>query len=159
MDHLDYQILGLLRKNGRETASTISKEIHLSVSAVLDRIKKLEECGVIEQYTIIIGDKAMGQNVMAHMEVSLEHPKYQEKFIQEICANPNVVSCCCVTGEFDFALQLTCRDSEELEAVYRRIKEIPGVWNTRTRYVLREVKNTYSALLPQVKWDIEREEE
>ncbi len=149
MDHLDYQILRLLRENGRETASNIGKEIHLSVSAVLDRIKKLEDGGVIKQYTIITGDKAMGQNVAAGMDVSLEHPKYHEGFIKEICRDDNVISCCCVTGDFDFSLRLCCRSPEELEEVYRRIKSIPGVWNTRTRCILREVKNTYSALLPQ----------
>ena len=52
MDKLDYKILNILKENGRETASDISKAIHLSVSAVLDRIKKMEESGIIKGYTV-----------------------------------------------------------------------------------------------------------
>ena len=53
MDKLDYKILNILKENGRETASDISKAIHLSVSAVLDRIKKMEESGIIKGYTAV----------------------------------------------------------------------------------------------------------
>ena len=54
MDAIDYKILKILQKNARETASNISKEIHLSVSAVIERIRKMEETGVIKEYTIIV---------------------------------------------------------------------------------------------------------
>ena len=56
MDKLDYRILNILKENGRETASDISKAIHLSVSAVLDRIKKMEEAGIIKGYKMCIRD-------------------------------------------------------------------------------------------------------
>ena len=58
MDKLDYKILNILKENGRETASDISKAIHLSVSAVLDRIKKMEESGIIKGYTVRVDAKA-----------------------------------------------------------------------------------------------------
>ena len=54
MDKIDYKILNMLKKNGRETASDISKSIHLSVSAVLERIKKMEEAGIIQGYTVMV---------------------------------------------------------------------------------------------------------
>ena len=54
MDKIDYKILKILKNNGRETASDIGKAIHLSVSAVLDRIKKLEEAGIIQGYTVMV---------------------------------------------------------------------------------------------------------
>ena len=57
MDAIDYKILKILQKNARETASNISKEIHLSVSAVIERIRKMEETGVIKEYTIIVDEK------------------------------------------------------------------------------------------------------
>ena len=65
MDKLDYKILNILKENGRETASDISKAIHLSVSAVLDRIKKMEESGIIKGYTVRVDAKALGNDVTA----------------------------------------------------------------------------------------------
>lgn len=76
MDAIDYKILKILQKNARETASNISKEIHLSVSAVIERIRKMEETGVIKEYTIIVDEKKTGNEMTALMEVSLEHPKF-----------------------------------------------------------------------------------
>ena len=72
MDNIDYKILRILQKNARETASNISKSIHLSVSAVIERIRKMEDTGVIKNYTIIVDDKLTGNHMTALMEVSLD---------------------------------------------------------------------------------------
>ena len=87
MDAIDYKILKILQKNARETASNISKEIHLSVSAVIERIRKMEETGVIKEYTIIVDEKKTGNEMTALMEVSLEHPKFFDSF-----ADPHFLS-------------------------------------------------------------------
>ena len=84
MDKLDYKILNILKENGRETASDISKAIHLSVSAVLDRIKKMEESGIIKGYTVRVDAKALGNDVTALMEISLEHPRFHDSFTEVI---------------------------------------------------------------------------
>ena len=60
MDYLDQQILMKLKENARQSASDISKEIHLSVSTVIDRIRKMESSGVIESYTVITDEKKTG---------------------------------------------------------------------------------------------------
>ena len=60
MDNIDVIILKFLQENGRETASNISKQIHLSVSAVLDRIHKLEEAGVVKKYTVLLDSRKLG---------------------------------------------------------------------------------------------------
>lgn len=149
MDRLDYRILSILRKNARETASNISKEVHLSVSAVLERIRKLEENGVISEYTIILNEKAMKLDVTALMEVSLEHPKFYDFFTEAAAKNPHVVECYYLTGDFDFILKICCASSEQLESIHREIKSLDGVSATRTHFVLKTVKNTYSALPEQ----------
>ena len=74
MDYLDQQILMKLKENARQSASDISKEIHLSVSTVIDRIRKMESSGVIESYTVITDEKKTGNDVTALMEISIEHP-------------------------------------------------------------------------------------
>ena len=134
MDNIDLVILKILQDNGRETASSISKRIHLSVSAVLDRIHK---------YTVLLDSRKLGYDVLAVMEVRLEHPRFYDSFVEAVQSNPNIVDCYYLTGDFDFNLKICCKSSEELEDLHRFVKEIPGVSGTITHYVLKEVKNIY----------------
>ena len=136
MDNIDLVILKILQDNGRETASSISKRIHLSVSAVLDRIHKLEENGVVKKYTVLLDSRKLGYDVLAVMEVRLEHPRFYDSFVEAVQSNSNIVDCYYLTGDFDFNLKICCRSSEELE-------DITGVSGTITHYVLKEVKNIY----------------
>ena len=89
MDNIDLVILKILQDNGRETASSISKRIHLSVSAVLDRIHKLEENGVVKKYTVLLDSRKLGYDVLAVMEVRLEHPRFYDSFVEAVQSNPN----------------------------------------------------------------------
>ena len=146
MDGIDYKILKILQKNARETASNISKEIHLSVSAVIERIRKMEETGIIKEYTIIVDEKKTGNGMTALMEVSLEHPKYFESFAEQIQGLDYIVSCYYQTGDFDLMLKISCHSSDELEEIHRQVRSIPGVSATRTHVVLKNVKNIYSAI-------------
>lgn len=145
MDKLDYQILSELRKNARQTASDISKTIHLSVSTVIERIRKMEKSGLIQSYTVITNDHQFGNDITVLMEVSMEHPRFNDDFILRINDHPNVVACYYLTGEFDFMLKICCRSSEHLEQIHNDIKDCPGVRLTRTHYVLRTVKNIFSS--------------
>ena len=72
MDNIDLKILNCLKKNAREKASAIGDEINLSVSAVTERIKRMENSGLIRQYTLIIDQKKIGNDVSAIMEVAME---------------------------------------------------------------------------------------
>ena len=146
MDILDYKILSLLKTNAWEKASAISREIHLSVSSVIERIHKLETSGIIQSYTIITDEAAIGNDLTALMEISLEHPRFTENFVQYIKSNPNIVSCYYLTGEFDYMLKICCHSSKELEEIHREIKQQEGIRMTRTHYVLRTEKNIYTSL-------------
>lgn len=149
MDYLDYQILCKLKENARQTASDISKEIHLSVSTVIDRIRKMESSGTIQSYTVITNDHKIGNDVTALMEISLEHPRFNEAFIEQVKQNPSIISCYYLTGEFDYLLKIACKSSDHLEQIHHWIKDQKGVRQTRTHYVLRTEKNIYSSL-PEV---------
>lgn len=146
MDKLDLEIINELKKNARQTASEISKSIHLSVSTVIERIRKMEKSGVIQSYTVITSDNRLGNDITVLMEVSMEHPRFNEEFINCINDNTNVIACYYLTGEFDFMLKICCHSSEHLEQIHNVIKDCPGVRLTRTHYVLRTVKNIYSSL-------------
>jgi Lrp/AsnC family leucine-responsive transcriptional regulator len=143
MDKLDFEILECLRHNSREKASAISRKINLSVSAVLERIHKMESQGVIRGYTVVTNKKMLGMGMLAVMEVSLEHPKYYDSFTGLINSMPEIVSCYYMTGDFDFILKIYAHDSDDLERIHKRIKSIHGVSSTRTYITLKTVKEEF----------------
>ncbi len=140
MDRTDLKILQCLKKNARQKASAISEEINLSVSAVTERIKRMEQSGVIRSYTVILDQKQLGNDVTALMEVSLEHPRYFDEFAKMIEETPNIVSCYYMTGDFDFMLKILTNSSDNLELIHRKIKSMDGVQGTKTHFVLKSVK-------------------
>lgn len=146
LDKIDYKILSILQENARESASSISKKIRLSVSAVIERIHKLEESHVIGKYTIIVDEKKTGNMMTALMEVALENPKYYDSFAESITGMDSIVSCYYQTGEFDLLLKIVCESSDELDEVHRAVMSLEGVSETRTHVVLKVVKNIYSAI-------------
>lgn len=146
MDYIDYKILSALKENARMKASEISRDIHLSVSSVIDRIRKLETSGIIQAYTIVTNEPLVGNDVTALMEISLEHPRYTDNFVQYIQSDSHIVSCYYLTGEFDYMIKICCHSSKELEEIHRNIKQQEGVRLTKTHYVLRTEKNIYSSL-------------
>ncbi len=136
MDILDYRILECLKENAREKSSVIGAKINLSTSAVIERIKKLEAAGVIAQYTAIIDQAALGRELWAFISVSLEHPKYNEEFINQINRNDSIVECHYIAGDFDFILKVVTKTGKNLEEILNFVKSIGGVSLTRTSVVL-----------------------
>src|SRR5690348_2385374 len=101
MDSLDVKILKLLQNNARVTASEISSKINLSIPAVSDRLKKLDASGVIEKYTVIINAKKLNRNLTVIMFVSLESPKYTNKFLEAVQREEEILECHYLAGDYD----------------------------------------------------------
>ena len=114
MDSMDRSILKCLSENSRRSATDISQAVHLSVAAVIERIRKMERKGIIQQYTIVADQHKLGNDVTALMEVSLEHPKYYEEFTKVMADNESIVACDYLTGDYDFMLKIQTQSSETL---------------------------------------------
>ncbi len=146
MDNIDLKILNCLKKNAREKASAIGDEINLSVSAVTERIKRMENSGLIRQYTLIIDQKKIGNDVSAIMEVAMEHPRLGDAFLEMIDNIPNVISCFCVTGDFDYILHIVTDSTDGLDDIYGKIRSFDGVANTKTHIILKKIKNEHTVI-------------
>jgi Lrp/AsnC family leucine-responsive transcriptional regulator len=146
VDRIDIDILSCLKENARMSISTIAERINMSVSAVGERIKKLENAGIIKQYTVILDAKRIGKELFAFISVSLEHPKYNELFIESIKNNTQITECHYVTGDFDFLLKVVTKSTDTLSNILNIIKSIRGVSLTRTLVVLSTPKNELSYL-------------
>ena len=149
MDAIDYRILSCLKENSRENATNIGAKINLSTSAVIERIKKMETSGLIEQYTTIINQSKLGRELMAFITVRLEHPKHYENFVEVVNNHSSIAECYYIAGDFDFILKVVTKSGKNLEEILNNVKSIEGVSMTRTTVVLSENKREVS-LLPDI---------
>lgn len=147
MDEIDLRILTCLKENARAKASAIAEEINLSVTAVIERIRKLEASGAIMRYTTVIDSRKLGKDLTAFISVSLENPKYNEGFIERMNDFGDILECHYITGDYDFLLKVVTGGSRELEQVLNYIKSAPGVSITRTLVVLSTSKSEISVSL------------
>lgn len=147
MDKIDVKILDCLRKNARENASVIGEKINMSVSAVIERIRKLENSGIIKGYTIVLDQERVGKDVTATIYVGLEHPKYNEGFINFVHRNNYIVECHYITGDFDFLLKVIADSTTSFGRILSDIKSIPGISLTKTNIVLSTVKNDSTVIV------------
>ena len=150
MDHIDVGIIRCLTQDARMNASQISQQVNLSLSAVLERIKKLEASGLIRGYTAVIDERMAGYDIHALISVRLEHPKFNKSFCDQMRSHSAVMECFYITGDFDYMARVCVSSTEELTHVLNHIKEIPGVSLTRTYVVLESIKQG-TAVFPQIK--------
>ena len=140
MDKTDIGIIRCLTEDARMNASQIGAKVNLSVSAVIERMKKLEASGLIHGYRAVIDERLAGYDINALISVRLEHPKYNQSFCQQMCDHSAVMECFYITGDFDYMARVCVGSTEELTKVLNDIKQLPGVSLTRTYVVLESVK-------------------
>ena len=148
MDALDMIILARLSRDGRCRASALSQEVKLSVSAVIERIRKLEESGVIQGYAAVLDQKRLGNDIAAWMEVCLENPRHYDAFAARVLADPRILTCHYLTGGCDFILHVAVQGAGALEALHRDISGIAGVSSAKTLFELKAVKNGFLERTP-----------
>lgn len=141
MDITDSKILECLKKNGRETASEISKKVNLSIPAVSERIRKLEDSGVIERYLVKLSRSKLGYRLLAVIFVNIDETDNVSSFRNAIVKFPEVIECHHMAGEYDYMLKVLLADTDELEDfLSSKLKAIRGVQKSNTLIVLSTLK-------------------
>jgi Lrp/AsnC family leucine-responsive transcriptional regulator len=139
LDHVDRRILELLRRDGRRAHSAIAKEVGLSGAAVHDRVKKLEQRGVIAGYSAILDPDKLGREHVAFCMVTLsEGDEFaaDEPIVARICEEPDVLEFHRIAGQDCYLIKIRSATNKDIEALLRRIRSIRGVARTRTTIVL-----------------------
>ncbi len=144
LDSIDVKILEVLQKNARVSISELSKQVNLSLSAVSERLKKLEASSIIEQYTTIINPSSMEKELSVLMLVSLENTSEVNDVLEFVKGVDDILECHHITGEYDYALKITTKNTETLEQLMRSIKSLKGVRHCQTNVILSSSKNRYS---------------
>ncbi|MBC9785672.1 Lrp/AsnC family transcriptional regulator [Heliobacterium chlorum] len=146
-DAVDCRILQHLQRNGRVTQTELASLVGLSSPAVAERIKKLEEKGVIRGFQARLNPQALDLGLTAFVSLRLDHPSSYQAFIEQVESCPYIMECHRVTGEDGFFLKIRVKDTLELENVLTTyILTIPGVSHTRTSIALATPKE--ESILP-----------
>ncbi|MCG8364946.1 MAG: Lrp/AsnC family transcriptional regulator [Pseudanabaenales cyanobacterium] len=142
-DTLDLKIIQRLMRQARMTWSDLANSLGLSAPAAADRVRRLEERGVIQGYAALINPDSLGYNLTAFISVTLERPEHRAAFLQQVEALGEIQECHHVTGEDDYLLKVRCRGAQDLERLISDdLKSLPGILKTRTAIALSTVKET-----------------
>lgn len=143
IDGVDRTILMMLQANGRVSNAEIARQVEMAPSAVLERIRKLEERGVIKAYAAQLDPQALGQGLLAYVLVRTECGSWQAETAAKIAAIPEVQEVHHIAGEDCFLVKVRTRDTAALGSLLRdRVSAIECVRSTRTTIVLDTVKET-----------------
>jgi Lrp/AsnC family leucine-responsive transcriptional regulator len=139
LDRIDRQILKLLREDGRISHAAIAKEVGLSGPAVHERVRKLEQAGVIAGYCAILDPQILERAHVAFIRVNLADGTEfvaDEPIVARICDEPDVLEFHRIAGEDCYLIKARTATNKDLEQLLRRIRSLRGVAKTRTTVVL-----------------------
>jgi Lrp/AsnC family leucine-responsive transcriptional regulator len=144
IDKIDARILRVLQRDGRISNLKLAEEVHLSPTAVLERVKRLTRDDYILGYEARLNPVKLGAGMMVFVEVLLDrtNPDVMNTFKAAVQARPEILECHLVAGGFDYLIKTRVADmSAYREMIASVIWALPGVRETRTYAVMEEVKN------------------
>ena len=144
LDSIDLKILEALQEDARQTYTTIGKRLGIAHSTVYDRVKKMEDYGIIKKYTALIDcEKAGAKNVLAVMTIYTD-PKESEKVAEKLCQCPQVLEVyTSLSEELQIIAKVIAESQESLhEFIANLIAPLPGVLRVRTSIVTKKFKET-----------------
>ena len=143
MDSMDMKVVGRLQSAGRESWTQLAELVGVTGPAAAERVRRLEERGIIRGYTAVLDPEAVGVRLTAFVAVTLRRPKHRRAFLKRVAALPEVQECHHVAGDDDYLLKVRCSGTGHLDRVLSdELKGVPGVLRTRTTIVLGTVKET-----------------
>jgi Lrp/AsnC family transcriptional regulator, leucine-responsive regulatory protein len=147
LDAIDRRILTALQAQGRATYDDIAAGVGLSASAVLRRVRRLEEAGVITGYAALLAPDRVGLGLTAYINVRLakasEGKSPMEAFAAAVQAWPEVVECAALTGDMDYLLRVLVRDMAHYSRfIMDNLLKHPAVQDCKTSFMMRRLKGT-----------------
>ncbi len=140
LDDIDRQILDLLQRDARMTNAAIAAEVGLTAPSVFERVRKLEQRGVIQGYTINIDPAALGKPMTAFIRLTAAFDDRYDAGIKWISEDPDVLECYNVAGEDCLVLKIKCGSPSDLESLLGRIRSRLTVQRSVTMIALRALK-------------------
>lgn len=149
IDSVDLVLLSMVQRNGRVSQHDLARAVGLSAPAVAERLRKLEERGVIRGYRAILDPARLGLGVSAYVAVGISGSRHFAAFQRRVEDHPEIVECHAVTGAASHLLRVRLPGTRELEDLLTEIQSWPGVQWTRTDVVLSTLKESFTIGLPE----------
>jgi Lrp/AsnC family transcriptional regulator, leucine-responsive regulatory protein len=150
MDSFDNKILKALQSNARASLQEISAQVGLSSSPCWSRIKRMEDAGIIQGYSVRLNAEALGfkDTVLVQVTLDSHSDNTLEKFGQALAQIPEIVEAFLVSGDYDYLLRVVVRDTKDYERLLREtLYKIKGIRHSRSSFVLRTLKRADLPLL------------
>lgn len=154
MDGIDVRLVSLLQASGRISQNELAHSVGLSAPAVAERIRKLEDRGVIRQYTAIVDANTIGLDVTAFISVVIAGSKFYPAFAQKVEDRAEILECHSVTGMGSHLMKVRTDTTSSLERLLSDIQSWAGVQSTTTSVVLSTSKEIAGPLLEEIARDI-----
>lgn len=152
MDSLDAKALQALLDNGRATWAELAEALGLSAPSAADRVRKLEQQGIIRGYSALIDAVALGYTLTAFVSVTLANQRNRAAFLKGIEKLDEVLECHHVSGDDDYLLKVRCRGTQDLDRLLAvELKEKIGVARTRSTIVLSTAKESVRVPVGQMR--------
>lgn len=145
LDQKDLKILKFLQQDSKMTNKEISNNLKLSVTAVFERVKRLERKGIISKYVAIVDPTLVEKDFMVFCQIKLiQHTKaYLTRFEKEAAKLNEVLECYHVSGEYDYILKILVRDMPAYrEFMVTKLTSLDHIGSTQSTFVINPVKNT-----------------
>jgi Lrp/AsnC family transcriptional regulator, leucine-responsive regulatory protein len=144
LDRIDLLILDALRRNGRITYQALSERVGLSARPCLERVRRLEQKGVIRGYAALMDPSSLGHDIIAHAGISMRDPSTgtRQRLERALTANPAVVELQVVNGEYDYTARIVAPTLAAYEALTEAFLADPGfgIGRIHTTFVLKTLK-------------------
>ncbi|MCE2503954.1 MAG: Lrp/AsnC family transcriptional regulator [Chlorobi bacterium] len=142
LDAKDLELLKLLQEQGRTSLNSLAEAVGLSSPAVGERLRKLEEQGVILQVSARLAPDPLALDITAFIQVRVDSSTHYPKFLAKASADEEVLECHAITGDASHLLKIRTKNTGTLERLLGEIQRWPGVIGTRTNLVLSTHKES-----------------
>lgn len=144
-DIIDRKLLSLLQKDSKVTTKKLSLQLDLSVTAVYERIKKLERVGVIEKYVAVINKEKIDKSfvVLCHIKLVQHSNEYITKFESEVIQLDEVLECFNVSGDYDYILKVVVKNMKAYrEFINTKLTKLQHIGSTHSTFIISELKHS-----------------
>ncbi len=144
LDKVDLQILNHLQKKGRAQRNRLSEIVGLSVPSVSERMRKLEEKGLIQGYHAELNSRAFHFDIAAFVFVEVDGSDNYKNFVEKAGSEPEILECHSISGDGSHILKIRSKNTQSFEELLSTIQSWKGVSKTRSNIVLSSYKETHN---------------
>ena len=145
LDNIDKKLINLLQKDSKQTTKKLSLQLNLSVTAIYERIKKLEKEQVIKSYVALINKNKIEKSflVFCHIKLIQHSKEYLSVFEKEVISLEEVAECFHVSGDYDYILKIYVKDMEAYrDFMVTKLTTLKYIGSTHSIFTIGEIKNT-----------------